>query len=219
MKPWMAAWFCALICLVPVRGMAQGQPVWGEVDVVSSWQAVAVTAPVIFRTDSRLPNPQLAATGVIVDVRLPWRITVSGGYLGGYLVTGFPRTSSLVGVPLVAATKTFAVWRIVAADRNVFDDFRGFGASAVRYRNRFSLDFVPDHNREWHFFGDNEAFFDRSVSKWTQNRLRLGGGRRLSESVLLDMYYLRWTVTSARTSTNVVGTTVTLALNKKREQE
>jgi len=112
---------------------------------------VAVTAPVIFRTDSRLPNPQLAATGVIVDVRLRWRMTVSGGYLGGYLATGSPRTSSLVGVPLVAATKTFAVWRIVAADRNVFDDFRGFGTSAARYRNRFSLDFAPDHKREWHF--------------------------------------------------------------------
>ena len=105
MKPWMAAWFCVLACLVPARGMAQGQPVWGEVDVVSSWQGVAVTAPVIFRTDSRLPNPQLAATGVIVDVRLRWRMTVSGGYLGGYLATGSPRTSSLVGVPLVAALR------------------------------------------------------------------------------------------------------------------
>jgi hypothetical protein len=119
----------------------------------------------------------------------------------------------------VAATKPFAVWRIVAADRNVFDDFRGFGGSAARYRNRFSLDFVPDHNREWHLFGDDEAFFDRSVSKWTQNRLRLDGGRRLSESVLIDVYYLRWTVTSARTSTNVVGSTVTVALNKRPKKE
>src|SRR5438128_11008490 len=90
----------------------------------------------------------------------------------------FPVRARLWAFPWLQPLRLFAVWRIVAEDRNVFDDFRGFGASAARYRNRFSLDFAPDHHREWQFFGDNEAFFDRSASKWTQNRPRLGGGRR-----------------------------------------
>jgi hypothetical protein len=175
---------------------------------------VVITTPVFLRADRILPNPQFAAAAVIVDVQLPWRITVSGGHLGGYLVVAVPQAaSSRVSVPFVAATKAFALRRLVAADRNVFDEFRGFGGSTARYRNRFSLDCVSV-DKTWHMFGDDEGFFDLSMSRWTQNRLRLGGGRHLSERVLLDVYYLRWSVISARTKTNVIGTAVTVDLKK-----
>jgi hypothetical protein len=188
---------------------------WGEVDVISSWRAVTITTPVTLRADWTLPNPQFAAAGVIIDVHLPWQLTVSSGFLGGYLVVALPhRASSLVGVPLVAVTKAFALRRIVATDRNVLDDFHGFGGATARYRNRLSLD-LSDHDAAWHVFGDDEAFFDLSMSNWTQNRLRLGGGRHLSEHMLLDLYYLRWSVMSTRTNTDVIGTTVTVDLNER----
>jgi hypothetical protein len=161
------------------------------------------------------PSERRWRPGLIVDVHLPWQLTVSSGCLGGYLVVALPhRASSLVVVPLVPVTKAFALRRTVATDRNVLDDFHGFGGATARYRNRLSLD-LSDHHRAWHAFGDDEAFFDLSMSNWTQNRLRLGGGRHLSEHITLDLYYLRWRVMSTRTNTDVIGTTVTVDLNKR----
>jgi hypothetical protein len=119
--------------LAPVRGIAEDLPFWSEFDIVSSTHHVAVTAPLIWRTDSSLPDPQFAATGVIIDVHLPWRIAVSGGYIGGYLQVSVPqRAGSRIGVPQVAITKTFALRRLVASHRSVFDDFHGFGMSGRR---------------------------------------------------------------------------------------
>src|SRR5262249_49941519 len=41
-------------------------------------------------------------------------------------------------------------------------------------------------------------------------------GRRLSVRIALNVYYLRWSLISGRTTPGVIGTTVTLDLNKRR---
>lgn len=60
---------------------AQDFQLWDEVDLTASRRNVDFLVPFLARTDTRLPNPQLAATGITADFRLPWRLTLTGGYL------------------------------------------------------------------------------------------------------------------------------------------
>ena len=90
---------------------------WNEVDVTASWKHVDFLFPFQARTDTRLPNPQLVAGGVEADFALPWRLTLTGGYLAADL----PQRSEWVHLPLIAMTKSFQWGRFSLADRNRFE--------------------------------------------------------------------------------------------------
>jgi hypothetical protein len=52
------------MCLLVPPAIAQDFQLWNEVDVTVSWKKVEFLAPFLARTDTSLPNPQLAATGI-----------------------------------------------------------------------------------------------------------------------------------------------------------
>ena len=82
----------------PISAAAQDFQSWNEVDLTASWRRANFLVPVLTRLDTKLPNPQLVASGVMVDFRLPWRLTLTGGYLFADL----PQRSEWVHLPLVA---------------------------------------------------------------------------------------------------------------------
>src|SRR6266446_4949237 len=146
----LAVLFCLLLFTTP--GRAQDFQRWNEVDLTASWRKVDFLVPLLARTDSRLPNPQLAATGITADFPLPWRLTLTAGYLFADL----PQRSIDVHLPLLAVTKTFHVGRFTLADRNRFEKLIGFPTAPTRYRNRLLLDRSFGLHDQWHFFADNE---------------------------------------------------------------
>ena len=75
-----AALFC-LFFLGLTSAKAQDLQSWNEVDLAASWRNVEFLVPLLARTDTRLPNPQLAATGITADLSLPWHLTLTAGYL------------------------------------------------------------------------------------------------------------------------------------------
>jgi hypothetical protein len=95
-----------MLMLVP-PAIAQDFQLWNEVDLAASWKKVEFLAPFLARSDTSLPNPQLAATGITADFPLPWRLTLTGGYLFADL----PQRSLFVRLPLVAVTKSGAIGR------------------------------------------------------------------------------------------------------------
>jgi hypothetical protein len=132
---------------------------------------------------------------------------------GGYLFADLPQRAHLhVHIPLIAVSTTVRVRRLVIADRNRLEKLNGFGASPVRYRNRVFVDLPLGGGGRWHMFGDDEAFFDTFVSRWSQNRLQVGGGTRVAPDVSLDLFYLRRTLTGGAPGTHVLGTTVRVML-------
>lgn len=66
--------FC-LVLLSVASVEAQDFQSWNEIDFSASWRGVGLTLPLLARVDSRLPNPQLAATGITADVPLLWRLS------------------------------------------------------------------------------------------------------------------------------------------------
>jgi Protein of unknown function (DUF2490) len=168
-------------------------------------------APLLARTDPRLPNPQLAATGITADFHLPWRLTLTGGYLFADL----RQRSLFVHIPLVAVTKSFRVARFTLADRNRFEKLIGYGAAPVRYRNRFMVDRPFGARDRWHLFVADEVFFDLSNAAWNQNRFQAGGGARLNRRLFLDGYYLQRNPSGDALTTRVLGTTLRVALTPK----
>ncbi len=54
---------------------------WNQVDLAASWRNVDFLVPLLARADTRLPNPQLAATGIAADFPLPSHLTLAAGYL------------------------------------------------------------------------------------------------------------------------------------------
>ena len=201
-----------VLTLVP-RATTQDFQLWNEVDLTASWRKVEFLAPFLARTDTSLPNPQLAATGITVDFPLPWRLTLTGGYLFADL----PQRSALVHLPLVALTKSGTIGRFTFADRNRFEKLVGFGTSPVRYRNRFLVDRPLGAHDHWHLFADDEVIFDVSAGVWSQNRAQAGSGARLNRRLLLDVHYVQRNASGPAPTTRVLGTTLRVTLTPKVE--
>ena len=118
MRP-AAAFLCSFILATLARAQAFQQ--WNEVDLTASWGKFDLLAPVLARTDSHLPSPQLAATGILADYPLPWHLTVTGGYLFADL----PQRSDRVQLPLLALSKSFHLGQLIVTDRNRFEKLVG----------------------------------------------------------------------------------------------
>ncbi len=193
--------FCLFILAVPAG--AQDFQIWNEVDLTASWRNVDFIAPF---------NPQLAATGITADFHLPWRLTLTGGYLFADL----PQRSLLVHLPLVAVSTSLRFGRFTVADRNRFEKLIGYGTAPVRYRNRFMVDRPFGAHDRWHLFVADEVFFDLSNTTWNQNRFQAGGGARLNRLLFLDGYYLQRNPSGGASPTRVLGTTLRVALTPKQ---
>lgn len=201
---------CVLATAVALAG-AQTLQSWNEVDVTASWRKVDLLVPFLTRTDTNLPNPQLAAGGITADFPLPWRLTLTGGYLFADLT----QRAEWVHLPLVALTKSFQWGRFSLADRNRFEKLLGFPSNPVRYRNRLYLDRPLGARNAWHVFVDDEVFWDLSAAQWGQNRAQVGGGARLSRRLFLDVYYLRRNVSGGGPATNVIGNILKVGLTPR----
>jgi hypothetical protein len=203
-----------LFCLFVLTTLAKAQDfqLWDEVDLTASWRNVDILVPLLARTDTRLPNPQLAATGITADFPLPWRLSLTGGYLFADL----PQLSGKVHLPLIALSKAFHVGRFAVADRNRFEKLIGYTTSPVRYRNRLMVDRSFGVHDGWHLFADDEISFNLSRSSWNQNRLQAGGGARLSRRLFLDGYYLQRNPSGGAPTTRVLGTTLRVVLTPKQ---
>ncbi len=168
-------------------GRAQEFQSWNEVDLSAAWKRASVLVPFVARTDASLANPQLAATGVMVDVPLVKHLVATGGYL----FVDLPQSVGGVQVPLLAATAELRVRRVEISDRNRFEKLYGYGSAPVRYRNRVMADWRLDRKERWHGFVDDEMFWNVSNDTWNQNRLQVGVGAWFSRRVGLDLYYLQ----------------------------
>src|SRR5277367_4190164 len=81
---WLSGRGVALFLVTGVAGpsiWAQNFQTWNEIDFTGSWRNVDFLAPLLARTDTQLPNPQFAATGIMADIQLPRHFTVTGGFL------------------------------------------------------------------------------------------------------------------------------------------
>jgi len=203
--------FCGLF--LPVLAGAQDFQQWSEVDFTGSWRNASFLVPVLARTDTNLPNPQLAATGITVDIPLRWSLTLTAGYLFADL----PQLSDGVHVPLIAVSTTFQVRRFTLADRNRFEKLIGYGDSPVRYRNRIFLDRPLGAGDRWHLFTDDEFFFNLTAGSWNQNRFQAGGGARLNRRLFVDVYYLQRVPSGRAAKTNVLGTTLRIRITPRKE--
>lgn len=204
--------FCWLF--LPVLAGAQDFQQWNEVDFTASWRNADFLVPVLARTDTHLPNPQLAATGITVDMPLRWHLTLTGGYLFADL----PQLPDDVHLPLIAVSTTFHARRFTLADRNRFEKLIGYGDSPVRYRNRIFLDWPSGARGRWHLFTDDEVFFNLTAGSWNQNRFQAGGGARLNRRLFFDVYYLQRAPSGGAAKTTVLGTTLTVRIPSRKER-
>ncbi len=200
---------------------AQRLQTWNEVDLAASWRHIEFVAPSLTRCDTQLPNPQFAATGIMADFHVPGNLTLTAGYL----FVDLPQFSWLVNAPLIAASESIHLGRLRVSDRNRFEKLvglgrlgtlAGLGASPIRYRNRLMFDLPLGTDDNWHVFADDEVFYDFAVSRWNQNRIRVGGGIRLSNRLLLDVYFLEQNASHPGFEARVVGSTLRVLLTKSQ---
>jgi hypothetical protein len=201
------------LTLIATIAHAQDFQFWNEVDLTASWRRIELLIPLVARTDSSLPNPQLAATGITADLRLPAHLTLTPGYL---FVT-LPQGNALVHVPLVALTESLHAGRLTVADRNRFEKLIGYPGSPVRYRNRLLFDFPFGPQEHLHVFLDDEIVVNLSAGNFNQNRLQAGTGARLAPRLLLDLYYLQKNPATGA-ATHVLGTTLRIRLTSQTPQ-
>lgn len=209
----LAAAFCALFLLAELAA-AQSFQQWNEVDLAAKARKVDLIFPLLARTDSHLANPQLAATGIIANVPLRPHLVMTAAYLYADL----PQISDSVHLPVIALMPMFHVHHFALADMNRFERLIGYPGSPYRYRNRLFVDRPFGANEQWHWFANNEAFFNLSAGTWNQNRFQAGAGSRLNSRLSLDVYYLERVANGAAQTTNVLGTTLTVRLTPVKQQ-
>jgi hypothetical protein len=173
--------------LATALGNAQDFQSWNEVDVVLTWKHGDFWAPFLARTDPAKPNPQLAATGLVADLKLGWGLTLTPGYLFADL----PQAGYKVQLPLVMITEKVHLGRVVLADGNRFEKLIGYPKEPVRYRNLVLVDCPFGSSDRAHAFIGDEVFFDLSAGDYNQNRFQTGAGVHLTDRLLLDLYYLQ----------------------------
>jgi hypothetical protein len=196
--------------LLTTPARAQDFQSWNEVDLSAAWKRVDLLAPFVARTDTSAVNPQLAATGLLVDLPLGNHVVLTAGYLFADL----PQSMGGVNIPLGAATAVFRPSRFTIADRNRFEKLIGYGTGPVRYRNRALLDWKLDARDRWHLFVDDELFWNLSNQTWNQNRLQAGAGYRLSRRLNLDLYYLQKNPAGSA-AVYVLGSDLTVRLKQR----
>jgi hypothetical protein len=194
--------------LFPGLAGAQDFQQWNEVDVTASWPRVNFLVPFVARTDAHLANPQLAATGIIASFPLSKHLTLTGGYLFADL----PQIPDQAHVPLVALLTSLKLKRFTLGDQNRFEKLVGYKDSPVRYRNWILADRPIGETGNWHFFCNDEVFFNLTDGNWNQNRFKAGGGARLSRRLFLDLYYLQRNSPGGAASAHVLGTDLTVKL-------
>ena len=165
----------SLLCLtflflMRTTSHAQELQSWNEVDLSASWRHVDFLAPFVARIAPGSPNPELAATGLTVDLPLRWGLTLTPGYLFADL----PQGNDLVHLPLLALTGTTHLHHLMLADRNRWEKLIGYRGNPVRYRNRLLLDRPLGSDDRAHAFLDDEIFLNLSAANFNQNRLQTG---------------------------------------------
>jgi hypothetical protein len=184
---------------------------WDEIDFSDQVAPrVTVTFPVLARESFKLRDPQLDATGALIDVRVNNNFTLTGGYL--YVNLPFTGRGYEANVPLVAATVKEKIGSFVVSDRSRAEQLFGLPDFPVRYRNKVNIS-VPLDNGRWAPFIANEAFFDFSQSRWTQDRFQVGVDVGLNDQVRLNTYYLvRTNLRNGVNDVNAIGLTLEVRL-------
>jgi hypothetical protein len=189
---------------------AQDFQSWNEVDVVANWRHGDFLVPFLARTDTAKPNPQLAATGVVANLKFRWGLTLTAGYLYADL----PQAGYKVQLPLVMVTEKIRLGRVVLADGNRFEKLFGYPKEPVRYRNLVLVDCPVGRSVRAHAFVGDEVFFDLSVGDYNQNRFQTGVGVHLNRRLLLDLYYLQKDPVGS-TTIHALGSRLTVDLNER----
>jgi hypothetical protein len=77
-------------------------------------------------------------------------------------------------------------------DRNIFERRFRDPKDSTRYRNRLQIErAVTLAGMPLSLFVWDEVLYDWSFNAWVRNRIAIGGGRRLSSKVSIELYYLR----------------------------
>jgi hypothetical protein len=205
----------SLFLFLAAVSRAQDFQQWNEVDLAASWRKVGLVFPLLARTDSHLPNPQLAATGVIANYSLDKDLIATAAYLYADL----PQPDYSVHLPVLALTPVFHQNGFTVGDTNRFEMLIGYPKSPVRYRNKLFMDRSFDRSERWHMFADDEMFFNLTAGDWNQNRFQAGAGARLDRRLSLDVYYLERVSNGAAQSTNVLGTILTVRITSARKEQ
>lgn len=209
--------FVFLLLLTTARGALAGKAPsrdiegWTEVDLSARLgHKATVTVPCVLRSSTELSNPQLAGIGPILDLALTSYLTLTGGYL----FVAFPEIGPgyNVNAPLAAVTQRASAKHLAFADRNRVEVLSGIPHNPVRYRNKLVIS-LPSPSPRWQPFLSDEAFYDSSQSRWSQNRFQAGIGYQATERLRIDGFYLERSVQHAAPSaSHVLGLTFEVRL-------
>lgn len=198
----VGVWLLCVLSCARAAGAQEFQS-WNEVDLTGRWHGLNLLAPFVARLQPGAANPQLAATGLMVDIPLTHSLLLTPGYLFAEL----PQLSDAVHLPLIAVTPQVQTHGLLLTDRNRFEKLIGYPGAPVRYRNRILADWQLGPAKRLHAFIDDEALFNLTVGNFNQNRFQAGVGSRFDRRCGLDLYYLRKSP-SGGTPINVLGATL-----------
>ena len=106
-------------------------------------------------------------------------------------------------------------WLVVDSMHQLEQRFREQGYSN-RYRTRLQVEWpLKFHDADYRLFGWEEVTYDWSPRAWTRNRIALGGGRRLSPKLAVDLFYLKQNASLSRPrDVNALGITFRIRIDR-----
>lgn len=203
-----SAWLAAF---VPIWWAGSDTQFWTELDVAAQLtRSVSVTLLATNRLSLDLPNPQLGAGGVVVDLRANRAITLSVGYLCANLPHTGQGYAAQLPLAAISAGRRFGRWSIQERSRGE----RLFGIPGAPYRFRQKVDAGYQLTPRLRVIASDEAFYQTGVDRWSQNRLQAGVRQTLTRAVSLDLVYLQRSTLSQPKTTRALGITAHVALGR-----
>jgi hypothetical protein len=188
--------------LSPRQAGAQGTlPVSPSDDDSQFWATVQFAVPLRERTDLILSSsfrqgrdfshPVYETGGAAVRFRL-------GRYLAFSPIYQFVATQYYPGVHTrenrlsINGVLSIPLKRLIVDNSHQFEERLRQVRNSNRYRNRVQVEWpFRFHDANYRLFVSDEVFYDSAYHAWNRNRFSVGGGKRFSSNLGVDLFFMK----------------------------
>jgi uncharacterized protein DUF2490 len=215
-----------ILGLLPAKvSSAQDALPFSDLDDSQLWTAVQLAVPLRERTQLILSgslrqgrnfsHPVYETGGASVRFRLGRHFAFSPIYQ--FVATQYyPAIHTRENRLSINGVVSVPIKRLVLDNMHQFEQRFREPQNSNRYRTRVQLEWpFRFHDADYRLFSWEEVYYDWSPHAWSRNRFAVGGGKRLSSKLAMDLYFLKQNARFSRPrDINAIGITFRIQLDR-----
>ena len=217
---------CLILGLLPAKvSSAQNTLLVSDPDDSQLWTGVQFALPLrertqlilsgSFRQGRNFSHPVYETGGASVRFRLGRYLALSPIYQ--FVATQYyPAVHTRENRLSINGVVSVPIKRLVLDNMHQFEQRFREPQNSNRYRTRVQLEWpFRFHDADYRLFSWEEVYYDWIPHAWSRNRFAVGGGKRLSSNLAIDLYFLKQNASFSRPrDINAIGITFRIQLDR-----